>query len=288
MTGPKIDALCTNKIREVADNMFSYYKSTMYELAVEWRAGLYEFIARQEQVWGKCFVTSEAMHVIAAEAAEQYAHHINDTEESAKDGRIYMLQALCMIYARACQVFLEIFHLVRLGFADGAFARWRTMYELSVVAHFIRENGEEVAKSYVEAADTENRYEWARKADCLSNEKKKFLNFEDIQKKSDFASKETYSLASKLIHASPQGTFNRISVMGAAKGVPIGHSDYGAAIPAVNSAISLAQIASLYLGILPHNEGDLNISLLCRWTGVVKECYCDTHKEAFGEVLCEK
>ena len=56
---------------------------------------------------------------------------------------------LAVLHARACQVSSEILVLLRCGFADGAYARWRTLYELSAVSLFIEKNGKEVAKRYL-------------------------------------------------------------------------------------------------------------------------------------------
>jgi hypothetical protein len=46
----------------------------------------------------------------------------------------------------------EIVELLRAGFAAGATARWRTLYELAVVGHFISKAGEETAMRYLEHA----------------------------------------------------------------------------------------------------------------------------------------
>lgn len=56
---------------------------------------------------------------------------------------------LAVLHARACQVSSEILVLLRCGFADGAYARWRTLYELSAVSLFIEKNGKEVAERYL-------------------------------------------------------------------------------------------------------------------------------------------
>ena len=48
------------------------------------------------------------------------------------------------------------------GFADGAYSRWRSLYELNIIASFISKYGEEVAEAYISSHNTEDRYEWAR------------------------------------------------------------------------------------------------------------------------------
>ena len=56
---------------------------------------------------------------------------------------------LAILHAKACQVSSEVLVLLRSGFADGAHARWRTLYELSAVSLFISKKGEEVAVRYL-------------------------------------------------------------------------------------------------------------------------------------------
>ena len=56
---------------------------------------------------------------------------------------------LAILHAKACQVSSEILVLLRSGFADGAHARWRTLYELSAVGQFIAKSGQEVAVRYL-------------------------------------------------------------------------------------------------------------------------------------------
>lgn len=85
------------------------------------------------------------------------------------------------------QEFLEIITLMKNGFADGAYARWRSMYELSIISSFIIQYGENVAKKFYEASETDDRYEWARESKIFST-KKKHITFNDIQKACDINS----------------------------------------------------------------------------------------------------
>ena len=55
--------------------------------------------------------------------------------------------------------------MIRLGFADGAYARWRSLYELCVYADFIKHQGEQIAKQYIEQSETdESNCRWAKGA----------------------------------------------------------------------------------------------------------------------------
>lgn len=69
-------------------------------------------------------------------------------DDAALPGEI-VFAVLAILHARACQVSSEILVLLRFGLADGAFARWRTLYELSAVCLFIAKHGQEVAERYL-------------------------------------------------------------------------------------------------------------------------------------------
>lgn len=62
---------------------------------------------------------------------------------------IHKYTALKYIHGRGLQQFLEIITLMKNGFADGAYSRWRSLYELNIIASFISEYGEEIAEAYI-------------------------------------------------------------------------------------------------------------------------------------------
>jgi hypothetical protein len=59
------------------------------------------------------------------------------------------LEAIRRIYGRGCHLAAEICHLLRGGYADGAEARWRTLYELEVISKFICIAGDDTAERYL-------------------------------------------------------------------------------------------------------------------------------------------
>ena len=66
-----------------------------------------------------------------------------------------MFEVLLRLHARGIQISKEILVLFRNGYADGAFARWRTLYELSIVGLFISKHGNQIAKQYKDYASVE-------------------------------------------------------------------------------------------------------------------------------------
>ena len=93
------------------------------------------------------------MYIMTLEAVEAYVNYVNDLSYEEKFKHHNTFTAMLHIHGRALQEFLEIITLMKNGFADGAYARWRSMYELSIIASFITENGEKVAKEFIEAID---------------------------------------------------------------------------------------------------------------------------------------
>lgn len=63
---------------------------------------------------------------------------------------IDLYDALQRLQGRACLLSNEILVLLRAGFADGAYARCRTLYETMVISCFIADNGNETAKRYLD------------------------------------------------------------------------------------------------------------------------------------------
>jgi hypothetical protein len=63
---------------------------------------------------------------------------------------------LRLLHARGVRIAKEVLTLLEAGYADGAMARWRTLHEVNVMAHFIQKNGEECALRYVAHEDVEN------------------------------------------------------------------------------------------------------------------------------------
>jgi hypothetical protein len=58
--------------------------------------------------------------------------------------------ALLKIQQRALQISNEILALSKGGYADGAIARWRTLFELGIISCFLKDNDNETSKRYLD------------------------------------------------------------------------------------------------------------------------------------------
>lgn len=280
-----IQELFKSFLNNVSKEVFENMKNNMYEEVMRFRADEQEFIARQEQKWYRAFVASETLYIMVLQTAEAYSEYVRDLDDNIKNSKIWEFTALLHIHGRAMQQYLEIITLMKNGFADGAYARWRSMYELAIISSFINKYGENVAKAFVEASDTDDRYEWARSSNAFS-EKKKHITFNDIQNNCDIDSsiwREQYDLANKEVHASSQGTFYRLGKMVDDEVISAGRSDYGITTPAEHSAISLAQISTMFFTVFSFGNIIVAINGIKDWINVIREMYFKAHDEIFPD-----
>ncbi len=237
-----------------------------------------------EKNWGSAFLASECFYVIIFRITSTFLKYADSVSENTKKEKANTLTALSQIQNRAAQQYLEILTLIKNGFPDGAFARWRSMYELSVIGSFIMKYGEDVAEQFIEASVSQDRYDWAMASNAFP-ENKRHVTFGDILKLCDIdfeAWKDDYTAANQTVHASPQGTFGRL-------GTPDGESStsqrstYGIAAPAIQSANTLALISTMLFSILPDEDTVNYMSLATKWLNELNELYCITHDKLFPD-----
>jgi hypothetical protein len=104
------------------------------------------FEKRLQQRWGEAIDLLRMMLTVSRELGEITRDAVADDPDFASP---CLLEVLTRLHARACQVTDEIACLLSSGFADGAMARWRTLHEIAIVALFIKEHGEELARRYI-------------------------------------------------------------------------------------------------------------------------------------------
>lgn len=86
--------------------------------------------------------------------------HINTQHrQAAAEADDYQFEALMMLHSRACQTSYEILQLLKSGFADGAYARWRSLHESAVISKFLMEHDQETAERFLLYSTIENYYE---------------------------------------------------------------------------------------------------------------------------------
>lgn len=283
----KIENALSNATEAISSGAVNTMKDTMHERVLEERYNTEQFMTHNNQVWGNAFIASEAMYIIALEAGSEINTYVSDLPKEQTKDKMFRYCVLGELYARACQQYLEIIYLIKGGFADGAYARWRSLFELSVISEFIRNNDEAVAKAYHSASFKDDaRYGWAGDAPCFSRWKNPDkITFDKIKEQCSMSTDawtNQYKLANKVVHATPQGTFDRLGVpSGPRKVTPVGHSDYGLVPPAVNAAISLSMIAADYFGFVSSGDSIVYMRILTKWANLVRDYYVEIEEKCF-------
>ena len=106
--------------------------------------------------WGGALDRLEQFIYLNIELGEEAVQHHENAYESDEE---YLFEALARLHARACQISNEIYTLLESGYADGAHARWRALHEVAIVACFIKQEGEETAKRFLDYRYLEDYYE---------------------------------------------------------------------------------------------------------------------------------
>ena len=104
------------------------------------------FEKRLYNLWKEPLDLLEMFLVISHEAGEVFNKEFRP--EAAKN-QDFVFEVLVRLHARACLTGNEIVTLLRSGYASGAYARWRTLYEIAVTGLFIKEYGNDVAEQYL-------------------------------------------------------------------------------------------------------------------------------------------
>lgn len=97
------------------------------------------FKRRNYERWQQGIDLLERFLIFNREAGEDSAKDYIENNEVSED---YQFKALLFLHARACQSTHEILTLIKNGFADGAYARWRNLYETAAIASFIKQEKE--------------------------------------------------------------------------------------------------------------------------------------------------
>lgn len=131
-------SICDSFLDSQVDSVMQTRISCIDTVEKNFRDGLQKFLAHQDSIWYDVFSLSQSMYQIAVDSSKAFSDYYRTSLEPSKRASLqYTFIALEQIHGRACQEFLEILYLMRLGFADGAFARWRSLFELQCTALFI-------------------------------------------------------------------------------------------------------------------------------------------------------
>lgn len=279
----KMDAKTLEKLSK---KNLKTFLNNKYQIATEFRLKNDEFFARQVGKWNGAFAMSETLYQLVFETSEHYRNDVGKLDEQEKNDKKFLYLTLLHLHARAMHQFFEILTLMKNGFADGAYARYRSLYELTAISYFIKKYGEKVAEAYIESQDSDN-YEWAKVSGKFKNYERdnRNITIDAIATAGGLKTDqwtEIYDLASKVIHPSADGTFNRIGNMNNEK-ITIGPTDYGIVDPATNSAVSLLQMTSIFFGIFPNDNSMVATVCIGGFVAELVDTYYEAHNRIFPD-----
>lgn len=142
-----VQELISKIIPESADALLKELKSESFQMLKERRRYEQGFEKRLYQRWKKPIDLLETFLVIALDAGAEFNKEYRD--EASKTSN-YKFDVLTRLHARGCLIVSEILSLLKHGFADGAYARWRTLHEIACISFFIWEHGQDVAKRFLQ------------------------------------------------------------------------------------------------------------------------------------------
>lgn len=135
------------KINEIADKKMNKLLDASKEYKEE---QLKKIEANQEKVqkhWGdelallKTYI--DACYSIGVEHFK-----VNKDRAEKENNNVFLVFGL--LHRRVCSIAYEVHCLLSGGFADGAMGRYRTLYEIQVIANYIYKNGNDCALRYLE------------------------------------------------------------------------------------------------------------------------------------------
>jgi hypothetical protein len=104
--------------------------------------------------WRKPLKLLSAQVALSARYGEVFNAWLRD---NPPEGKTAVVEAVTRLHARATQIGWEVEVLLQNGFADGALSRWRTLHEVSIVALFIEQEGEDTARKYLDHLQVDSR-----------------------------------------------------------------------------------------------------------------------------------
>lgn len=276
------DAFIQNIIKSLSDEDFEICKREASQRVGEEQQKDKKFKEIIERKWGSALKYSRMFYIMTLENAEFYSKFVSKLGDKETSPKKWRYAAIRQIHGRGLQIYLEILELMLGGFADGAYARWRSMYELVVYAYFIRDCGEDVAKAFCYASESNDEYpDWANVSSQFTSSKGrkyKHVNFSMIEKKVNINEiwDKHYKLACRINHASPQATFKRLGNYPSTdiqNIITVGRTDCGFEIPGEHSVISLFQLSSIFFSLFPDGIVLARVLSLEKWVDIISNEY---------------
>ena len=291
----KVDSVIDDIIKKLSKDFIKNVKKHSSSSIREDNLQKTEYLARLELKWYKAFDLMEIMIGCCLEIVQEF----DDNNISENKDKYILLKRF---HARSIRIAKEIIILMRNGYADGALARWRSIFEIIVIAKFIEQNDNELSIMYQEYLNIENyneMIEFQKRCEYLgvsklpekeventTNMRKKLeirysskfikpygwaskifikddITFNRIMNEVDYSLwKPYYKMACNSVHSGPKSVFFNIGLLNMKDLLLVGPSNIGFTDPAQLTSISLLQITSLLVKLVPSYEKIITLKAL--------------------------
>jgi hypothetical protein len=297
---------------EEATNIFiKLTKANENEPVEQHRKNHQGFIDRNCIRWGAGLDQLELLYITSQEAALNFQEHYLSIPKLENDP---LLGVLMRLHANALRITSEIIHLIKGGYADGALARWRSLFEISVTSLIIHKYGRQAAIDYIKHGNiktVEGIEEYQKTAEKMNLEPytndeieqavalkatlsegdsywhwaRNHTGFSKLEKLREHVGLDhwshNYKLASRNIHADYSEMRSLLGMEEATEDLLlVGQSNSGMTLPAHITSIMLNQITSCFLTAYINEETDLDYTNSMVFMNLLKK-YSDNVGEEF-------
>ena len=276
------------------------------------------FVRRNRERWAAGFTKLHALRETCLQAGINFQKQFVKNPKYETD---VLIGVFMRQHAHACRIAGEIIHLLEGGYPDAALARWRTLYEMVVTCLVIKKCGREAAIDYVKhgkVQKAEEVEEHRKTANAMGQETftdeeaqyfaelkqtitngelgwhwaRKHTGFKQIGKLREYVELDkwshNYKLASRNIHSDYYEMASLYAMQEAKKDMLLcGPSNSGLTEPAHFTAISLAQLTSIFLTSyiddansgLDYRDSTLFIKVIENYVKEVGEAFLSVEKK---------
>lgn len=304
------DSPINNTIESLSEKYFNYFNNNIDELIKDSKKDTDMFNDGLYKVWGKPLGVLEIIIEIITEATKLYSEAFHSQAEKENN---YLFRTLRTIHSRVLLISKECQTLLLNGYSNGAFSLWRSMYELSVIAKLLNDNGDDYLCHkysdyyYVQLYNEEKQnrdndypsYTDEAFEDIIQNYnlvKEKYGNdyangsygwandlfengnasFKKIEEKANMDYLRGYYISSSnFIHGNQKANYDSMGTKPNSEvTLTITASQYGLSIPMQNTALSLVLISKIFFNIYPNAFSSAICLLLNNYLNILME-YAD-------------
>lgn len=146
MTQEEINKMVKEATSDASNTLVKYLERKMFTILGTSRDRQNGFNKRLYNLWQRPLNLLKLLLIISEEFGTY--HNAKLRPERAKE-QDFVFDVLIRLHARSCLVGGEIFTLLCNGYASGADARWRSLYEIVVTSEFIAKHGSITAEKYL-------------------------------------------------------------------------------------------------------------------------------------------